>query len=187
MILPITVYGNPVLKKVASEVDKDYEGLQDLIFNMFETMHYAKGVGLAAPQVDLSLKLFVVDTNPFIDSEEYGGNKPLEQVFINAEILEFMGEDEVFNEGCLSVPDINENVIRKSMIRIRYQDENFEEHIENFDGIAARVIQHEYDHTMGKTFIDRLSGFKKTLLKGRLNDISTGRKCPFYKVKQNKK
>lgn len=187
MILPITVYGNPVLKKVASEVDKDYEGLQDLISNMFETMYYAKGVGLAAPQVDLSLNLFIVDTNPYIDSEEFGTNKPLKQVFINAEILEFMGEDEAFNEGCLSVPDINENVIRKSIIRVRYLDENFEEHIETFDGIVARVVQHEYDHMMGKVFIDRLSGFKKTLLRGKLNDISTGRKSPFYKVKQNKK
>ncbi|MDY0015721.1 MAG: peptide deformylase, partial [Bacteroidales bacterium] len=101
-------------------------------------------------------------------------------------ILEYMGEDTVFNEGCLSVPDINENVIRKSKIRIRYQDENFEEHTDVFDGIAARVIQHEYDHTMGKTFIDRISGLKKTLLKGKLNDISSGRKCPFYKVKQHK-
>ncbi|MDD3280464.1 MAG: peptide deformylase [Bacteroidales bacterium] len=186
MILPITVYGDPVLKKAAADIKKDYEGLQTLIENMYETMYYARGVGLAAPQVDLLLKLFIVDTTPFTDSEEYADDKPLKQVFINAEILEYMGEDTVFNEGCLSVPDINENVIRKSKIRIRYQDENFEEHTDVFDGIAARVIQHEYDHTMGKTFIDRISGLKKTLLKGKLNDISSGRKCPFYKVKQHK-
>ena len=185
MILPITVYGNPILKKEAALVPENYEGLQELIENMFETMYYARGVGLAAPQVDKSLKLFVVDTLPFIDDETT--EKPLKTVFINAEILEYSGEDAMFNEGCLSVPEINENVVRKSTIRIKYQDEKFVEHIQIFDGVAARVIQHEYDHTLGKTFIEKLSNLKKTLLKSKLNDISTGKKIPFYKVKPNKK
>ncbi|NLE63071.1 MAG: peptide deformylase [Bacteroidales bacterium] len=184
MVLPVTVYGNPILKKATSTVDKDFEGLQELIANMFETMYHANGVGLAAPQVDVSIKLFVVDTTPFID-EDFD-EKPLKAVFINAEILEFFGEDKVFNEGCLSVPEINENVVRKSKIRLRYQDENFVEHTQVFDGMAARVIQHEYDHTLGKVFVDRLSNLKKTLLKGKLNDISTGKKVPFYKIKLNK-
>ena len=187
MILPITVYGNPILKKEAAEVPRNYEGLQALIDNMFETMKHARGVGLAAPQVDLSLKLFVVDTHPFAEIDEDFNEEPLKAVFINAEILEFSGEDKSFNEGCLSVPDINENVIRKSIIRVRYQDENFVEHTQTFDGMAARVIQHEYDHTLGKTFVDRLSSLKRTLLRGKLNDISTGKKTTFYKVKPNKK
>ncbi len=185
MILPITVYGNPILKKEAAEVPKDYEGLKELIDNMYETMYYARGVGLAAPQIDLSLKLFIVDTSPFID-EDFE-EKPLKAVFINAEIIEFLGEEKSFNEGCLSVPDINENVVRKSIVRVRYQDENFVEHIKTFDGMAARVIQHEYDHILGKTFVDRLSNLKKTLLKGKLNDISKGKKTTFYKVKLHKK
>jgi len=185
MILPITVYGNPILKKEAAPVPDNLEGLQELIVNMFETMYYARGVGLAAPQIDRSLKLFVIDTTPFIDEDVE--EKALKAVFINAEILEYSGEDKSFNEGCLSVPEINENVIRKSSIRIRFQDENFKKHTEIFDGIAARVIQHEYDHTLGKTFIEKLSNLKKTLLKSKLNDISTGKKSPFYKVKPNKK
>ncbi|MDD2621484.1 MAG: peptide deformylase [Bacteroidales bacterium] len=185
MILPVTVYGNPILKKEASPVEKNYEGLQELIANMFETMYHANGLGLAAPQVDLSLKLFVVDTSPLID-EDFD-EEPFKAVFINAEILEFFGEDKVFNEGCLSVPEINENVVRKSKIRIKYQDEHFVEHTKVFEGLAARVIQHEYDHTLGKVFVERLSNLKKTLLKGKLNDIACGKKVPFYKIKPNKK
>lgn len=184
MILPITVYGNPILKKEADWIDENQEGIQELIANMFETMYHANGVGFAAPQVDYPLNLFIIDTTPMIDEESE--EKPLKAVFINAEIVEFSGEETSFNEGCLSVPDINENVIRKSVIKIHYQDENFVKHTTTFDGMAARVIQHEYDHIVGKTFIDRLPNIKKMLLKGKLNDISTGKKKTFYNTKLNK-
>lgn len=180
MILPITGYGHNSLRATTVEITKDYEGLSTLIENMFETMYKSNGVGLAAPQVDLAIRLFVIDTAPF---EESTGEKGVKKVVINPRIVEEFGDDFVFEEGCLSVPDIHENVVRKSKIRIQYYDENFEYHDEEIDGMQARVMQHEYDHLEGHTFIDRLSSLKKMVLKRRLNDIVEGRVHPAYKMK----
>jgi peptide deformylase len=185
MILPIIVYGDAILKKKTEEITADYPELQAIIANMYETMYNARGVGLAAPQVGFPISLFIIDSTEMED--ELSFDKAVKQVFINAEIIERIGEDCVYSEGCLSIPDIHENVIRKPKITIRYMDENFVEHTDTFEGMPARVIQHEYDHVLGITFIDRLSPLKKTLLKGKLSDISTGRKTTFYKTKSAKK
>ena len=184
MILPIVVYGDTVLKKKAENISSDYPQIQTIIDNMFETMYNARGVGLAAPQIGLTISLFMIDSTEMEDEESDAA--PVKQVFINAEIIERSGENCIFSEGCLSVPDIHENVVRKGQIVIRYMDEHFVEHTDTFEGMPARVIQHEYDHILGKTFIDHLSPLKKTLLKGKLNDISTGKKTTFYKTKSNK-
>ena len=184
MILPIVVYGDAVLKKKAENISSDYPNIQTIIENMFETMYNAKGVGLAAPQIGMPISLFVVDSEAMEDEDSDA--EPVKQVFINAEIIERGGENCVFSEGCLSVPDIHENVVRKEKIVIRYVDEHFVEHTDTYEGMPARVIQHEYDHILGKTFIDHLSPLKKTLLKGKLNDISIGKKTTFYKTKFNK-
>jgi peptide deformylase len=184
MILPVLVYGNPLLRKISQEITPNYPDIQSIISNMYETMYNAKGVGLAAPQVGLSICLFIIDTKEM--EEEKNKENAVKQTFINPEIIEFAGKNTVFSEGCLSVPEIHEDVIRKSKIIVRYQDENFVEHIGTFDGMPARVIQHEYDHLLGKTFVEYLSPLKKTLLKRKLNDILTGKKTPFYKTKSNK-
>ena len=184
MILPVLVYGDPVLKKKTENITSDYPDLQTIIANMFETMYNARGVGLAAPQIGLPISIFIIDTKEM--EEDENKDKAVKQTFINAEIIEFSGEDCTFSEGCLSVPDVHEDVRRKSQITIRYMDKDFVEHTDTFDGMPARVIQHEYDHTIGKTFIEYLSPLKKTLLKGKLNDISTGKKTTFYKTKSNK-
>jgi len=184
MILPVLVYGNPILRKNAEEISSDYPDIQAIINNMYETMYNAKGVGLAAPQVGLSICLFIIDTKEMED--EKNKENAVKQTFINPEIIEFVGENSVFSEGCLSVPEIHEDVTRKSKIIVRYQDENFVEHIKTFEGMPARVIQHEYDHLHGKIFIEYLSPLKKTLLKRKLNDISSGKTTPFYKTKSNK-
>jgi peptide deformylase len=184
MILPILVYGNPLLKKKSQEISSNYPDIQEIINNIYETMYNAKGVGLAAPQVGLSICLFIIDTKEM--EEEKNKENSVKQTFINPEIIEFAGENSVFSEGCLSVPEIHENVNRKSKITIRYQDENFIERTKTFEGMPARVIQHEYDHLHGKTFIECLSPLKKTLLKRKLNDISSGKTTPFYKTKSNK-
>jgi peptide deformylase len=184
MILPIVVYGDTLLKKKTEKIAADYPDLQILIKNMYETMYNAHGVGLAAPQIGLPISLFIIDSTPM--EEEDSKNPPVKQVFINAEIIQYDGQPCVYSEGCLSVPDIHENVLRKPIITIRYCDENFVEHTTVYDGMPSRVIQHEYDHTLGKTFIDYLSPLKKTLLKGKLNDIITGKKSTFYKTKINK-
>jgi peptide deformylase len=185
MILPIVVYGDAILKKETEKITSDYPQLQIIIANMYETMYNAKGVGLAAPQLGFPISLFVIDSAEM--EEEENLDKAVKQVFINAEIIERAGEDCSYSEGCLSIPDIHENVIRKSTIKIRYMDENFVEHVDIFEGMPARVIQHEYDHIIGITFVDRLSPLKKTLLKGKLNDISNGKKTAFYKTKSAKK
>jgi len=184
MILPIVVYGNPILKKETQNISSDYPGLQTIIENMFETMYNAKGVGLAAPQIGLPVSIFIIDSREM--EEESDKDKAVKQTFINAEIIEFIGEDCDFSEGCLSVPEIHENVTRKSKITVKYRDKDFIERVDTFEGMPARVIQHEYDHLLGKTFIEHLSSLKKTLLKRKLNDISTGRKTTFYKTKSNK-
>lgn len=185
MKLPIVAYGDPVLKKMGAEIEKEYPELQTLVANMFETMYHASGVGLAAAQVSLPIRLFVIDTG--VDDDKDTGFK---RVFINAKILEETGEEWPFNEGCLSIPDIRENIMRKPYIKVNYFDENFVEHTEDLEGMAARVVQHEYDHTEGKLFTDRISVLRKTMLKGKLENISKGNVETDYKMsfpKKNKK
>lgn len=179
MIYPIVAYGDPVLRKVGATVEKDYPQLKELIENMFETMYESHGVGLAAPQIGKAINLFIIDSSRFED-EKYPNVK---KVFINAEIIEETGEKWDFEEGCLSIPHIRENVKRHETLRIRYQDENFETHEETYDGIVARVIQHEYDHVKGIMFVDRLSELKKRLLKNKLINISKGGVRVDYKMR----
>ena len=188
MILPIVAYGDPVLRKVGEDIDKDYPKLSELISNMWETMYNASGVGLAAPQIGLPIRLFVVDTTPFSDDEDLSPEEQkqlngFKKVFINAQIEEETGADWPFNEGCLSIPDVREDVNRKERIRIKYLDENFKEHEETYDGLLARVIQHEYDHIEGILFTDKLSSLKKRLLKGRLANISKGKISVDYRMR----
>lgn len=188
MILPIVAYGDVVLRKKGKEIKKDYPKLNDLIDNMYETMYGAYGVGLAAPQIGLSIRLFLVDASPFADdeslsSEEQEHLKNFKRTFINAKILEEHGDEWAFNEGCLSIPDVREDVFRKPKIKIQYQDENFETHIEEYSGLVARIIQHEHDHTEGILFTDKLSTLKKRLIKGRLESISKGKVKVDYKMR----
>jgi peptide deformylase len=183
MIFPIIAYGDPILRKPCVAIDKNYPGLQQLIADMFETMRNAKGVGLAAPQIGRSIRLFVVDGSPFSEDGEYPDLKNFKKVFINPELLEEKGEEWKYNEGCLSIPKIREDVLRKPIIRIRYFDENFRENEETFSGIPARIIEHEYDHIEGKLFIDRISPLRRTLLKSRLNAIARGDVEVNYKMK----
>ena len=184
MILPITVYGNPILRKKAQPIPPDFEGLQELIKNMYETMYHAEGVGLAAPQVNKSVRLIVIDPSPFQEDEPE--LKDFKKVLINPEILEFSGEDFTFNEGCLSLPTIREDLVRPSKIRIKYQDENFDTHEEVWEGVVARVVQHEYDHLEGKLFVDHISPIRRRLLTGKLNAISKGKTQPEYRTIPNK-
>ena len=172
MILPVVAYGHPILKKVATPITPDFPSLQDFIRDMWDTMYVSDGVGLAAPQVGKSIRLFVIDASPF--SEKYPEAENFKQVFINAEIYREEGDDFSFNEGCLSFPGLREDIVRKPVIYIRYQDENFVQHDKKFEGVVARVIQHEYDHIEGIVFVDRLPSLKKMLLKRRLTDISKG-------------
>lgn len=181
MILPITVYGNPVLRKETEDIDKNYPNLPALIANMFETMHNADGVGLAAPQVGLNIRLFVIDLSCL--QEEHPEYKDYKRVMINPEMIEFFGEDVVMEEGCLSLPGISEKVTRKNSIRINYLDENFVEHEEVYSGYPARVIQHEYDHLEGHLFVDHISGIRRQLIRGKLTTISSGKINCRYKIK----
>jgi len=181
MILPIVLYGDPVLKKKTADVSPEMEELNELIENMFETMYAADGVGLAAPQIGRSLNLFIVDASPFAD--EYPEAKDFKKVFINAEIIEESGEDWLFNEGCLSFPALREEVVRKETVTIEYMDADFVLHESTFGGIVARIIQHEYDHVKGVVFVDRLSFLKKQMIKKRLLNISKGIVDASYKVK----
>lgn len=181
MILPIVAYGDPVLKTEAEEIDKDYPFLEDLIDNMFETMYNAEGVGLAAPQVGKSIRLFIVDASPFEDEEPK--LKDFKKVFINPIIIEEEGKAWNFNEGCLSIPGIREDVSRQPKITIEYFDRNFNLVEETIDGLAARVIQHEYDHVDGILFTDRINPLKRRLLKSRLNNISKGNVRVSYRMK----
>jgi len=188
MILPIVAYGDPVLKKRAAEITADYTDLQSLITNMYETMYGAYGVGLAAPQIGLSVRIFLVDTAPFAEDESYSEAerkvlKSFKKTFINPEILEESGEEWAFNEGCLSIPNVREDVLRKSEIKIRYQYENFETHTHEFNGLIARVIQHEYDHIEGVLFTDKVSSLKKRLLKSKLSSISKGKINVDYRMR----
>ena len=186
MILPVVAYGDPVLRAVAKDINKDHPALMELVGNMFETMYSASGVGLAAPQVGQSIRLFVIDASPF--SDEDPSLDGFKRVFINARILEESGEDWVFNEGCLSFPGLREDIVRKSIIRLRWLDEDFKEQEETFDGLRARVIQHEYDHIEGILFTDKISMLKKTLIKKKLQNIMDGKARPDYRMKfANKK
>ncbi|HET8885335.1 MAG TPA: peptide deformylase [Salinimicrobium sp.] len=180
MILPIVAYGDPVLKKKAKDIPEDFPHLKELLENMWETMYNAYGVGLAAPQVGLPIRLFVIDTSPFAEDEDLPEEereelKDMKKVFINAKITAEEGDEWAFNEGCLSIPDVREDVFRKSDITIEYLDENFEKKTENFSGLAARVIQHEYDHIEGILFTDKLSSLKKRLIKSKLTNIAKGK------------
>ncbi|WP_347924881.1 peptide deformylase [Pontimicrobium sp. SW4] len=188
MILPIIAYGDPVLRKKAKVVSLDYPNLEALIANMYETMYNAFGVGLAAPQVGLSIRIFLVDASPFAEDEELNEEertqlKNFKQTFINAKILEEEGDEWAFNEGCLSIPNVREDVFRKPKVKIQFQDENFETHIKEFNGILARVIQHEYDHIEGILFTDKISTLKKRLIKGKLSNISKGKTNVDYKMR----
>jgi len=188
MILPIVAYGDAVLRKKAKEIPEDYPLLGELTENMFETMYKASGVGLAGPQVGLPIRIFVIDATPFAEDEDLSPmeRKQLEgfkKVFINAKIEKEEGKEWPFNEGCLSIPDIREDIQRKPQITITYQDLEFNSYTETYDGLAARIIQHEYDHIEGVLFTDKLSSLKKRLLKSRLEKISKGKVSVDYKMR----
>ena len=188
MILPIVGYGDPVLRKVGEDISAEYPNLQELITNMYETMYNAYGVGLAAPQIGLAIRMFIIDTEPFSDSEdltkeEQDQLKGFKQTFINAKMLVEEGEEWAFNEGCLSIPEVREDVYRNEKITIEYFDENFNKKTESYDGLIARVIQHEYDHIEGILFTDKISSLKKTLIKKKLQNIMDGKARPDYRMK----
>lgn len=184
MILPIIAYGDTILRKRCDNINKDYPALKQLIADMFETMNNAKGVGLAAPQIGLSIRLFIVDASGFAeDNDKYKYLIGFRKVFINPVLLDESGKPWSYEEGCLSIPAIREKVERPEKAHIRFLDENFVEHIESFDGMKARVIQHEYDHIEGVLFVDHLNALKKKLIKRRLNDISAGNVNVNYKMK----
>lgn len=185
MILPIYVYGQPVLRKVAEDISPDYPDLKELIANMHETMDHAEGVGLAAPQIGLPIR--VVTINLDVLSEDFPEYKGFRKTYINAHILEVAGEEVSMDEGCLSLPGIHEPVKRGSKIRVKYLDENLEEHDEIVEGYLARVMQHEFDHLDGKMFIDHLSPLRKQMIKGKLNSMLKGKAHCTYKVKTVKK
>lgn len=188
MVLPIVAYGDSVLRKVCEPIQADYPQLKELIANMFDTMYSSNGVGLAAPQIGKPIRLFVIDTEPFSEDEDLSETEKeflskFKKVFINARIIEEKGEEWTFNEGCLSIPGVNEDVKRKETIVVEYQDEQFNTHQQTFSGLAARVIQHEYDHIEGILFTDKLSSFKKQLLKGKLTNISKGKVSVRYRMR----
>lgn len=184
MILPIYAYGQPVLKKVAATIAPDFEGLEQLIADMWETMYHAEGVGLAAPQVGMSVRLFVIDTLQLDKEEKKGDKEPgFKKVFLNAEMIDETGDRWTYEEGCLSIPRIRGDVERPNTIRLRYLDEQFAEHEEVFTGVNARVIQHEYDHIEGVLFTERLKPLKKRLIQRKLDDIRLGKVNTDYKMK----
>ena len=188
MILPIVAYGDPVLRKVADAIDAAYPDLEKLITNMKETMYNASGVGLAAPQIGKAIRLFLIDASPFAEDDDLSEEertvlKSFNRVFINPKILEEEGEEWIFNEGCLSIPDVREDVSRQPKITIEYQDENFTIHTETLEGLAARVFQHEYDHIEGILFTDKLSTLKKRIIKKKLENISKGKISADYRMR----
>lgn len=188
MILPIVAYGSPVLRKVAEEITPDYPQLDKLIEDMWETMYASNGVGLAAPQVNKNIRLFIMDSAQIFEHQEedekgqYPDEPGTKKVLINAHIKQLEGEDWAYNEGCLSIPKIREDVMRPQTVTVQYTDEHFQQHTETFTGITARIIQHEYDHIEGKLFIDYLKPLKKKMLQGKLNDISKGKIKVDYKM-----
>ncbi|MFI5196762.1 MAG: peptide deformylase [Chitinophagales bacterium] len=188
MILPVVAYGSPVLRKVCEAIAPDYPGLDKLIGDMWETLYNSNGVGLAAPQVNKPIRLFIVDTIQVVadfndeDKRKYPGEAPIKQVFINAQKIEDTGDMWAYNEGCLSIPKVREDIQRTRRVRIRYMDEHFAVHEGEFHGITARVIQHEHDHTEGKLFIDYLSQLKKRLIRKKLEDITAGKVKTDYRM-----
>ncbi|MBL7729128.1 MAG: peptide deformylase [Dinghuibacter sp.] len=191
MVLPIVAYGSEILRKVAVEIDRDYPGLEQLIADMWETMQGSNGVGLAAPQINRNIRLFVVDSEQIFrnmeeDDEPYPDEPGIRQVFINARVLETGGEMWPYNEGCLSIPKIREDVHRHETVTLSYLDEHFQPHVQTFNGVTGRIILHEYDHIEGKLFIDYLSPLKKRLLKRKLDDISRGAVRTDYRMVFNK-
>jgi peptide deformylase len=188
MILPIVAYGAPVLRQVAKEITPDYPNLDKFIADMWETLYASSGVGLAAPQVQKDIRLFVVDSMQLFANQEeedkgkYPDEPGFKKIFINAKITELNGEPWNYNEGCLSIPKIREDIMRPQSVTLEYVDENFQPHKETFNGITARIIQHEYDHIEGKLFIDYLKPFKRKLLQGKLADISKGKVKVDYKM-----
>ncbi len=187
MYLPIVGYGDPILRKQAQPITPDYPDLKQLIDDMFETMYTADGVGLAAPQIDRSIQLVVIGFRPYDEKTDTYGPEEERHVLINPEILEELGEKQYFNEGCLSLPDIHEDVLRPERIRLHWFDENFNEHTEEIDGMFARVAQHEIDHLNGKVFTDRLSPLRKTMVKRKLSEVAAGKVHPKYKMKRTSK
>lgn len=188
MIYPVVAYGDPVLRKKAKEVTPDYPNLEQIIENMWETMYDASGVGIAAPQVGMPLRIFVIDAAPFaddpdLDAREQEVLKGFKKVFLNAQVIEESGEEWAFNEGCLSIPNVREDVFRQEQVTIKYHDEHFNEHTETFTGLAARVVQHEYDHIEGVLFTDKISSLKKRLIKGKLANISKGKVRVDYRMR----
>ena len=183
MILPIVGFGAAVLRKKCVDITSEYPEFQTLLDNMWETMYNANGVGIAAPQINRGIRLFLIDTTPFVDDAEYSEEVILKKAFINAKIIEETGEKWVFNEGCLSIPDVREDVSRKSTVTIEYMDENFKKHTDTYDGLTARIIQHEYDHVDGILFTDKISALRKRMIKGKLMDISKGKVNAAYKMR----
>ena len=188
MVLPIVAYGDAVLRKKGKEITKDYPKLNDLIANMYETMYGAYGVGLAAPQIGLPIRLFIIDASPFaedevLSEEEREYLKDFKQTFINPKLINEEGNEWAFNEGCLSIPDIREDVFRQPKITLEYFDEDFKKHKKEFEGLAARIIQHEYDHIEGILFTDKISTLKKRLIKAKLNNISKGKINVDYRMR----
>lgn len=188
MILPVVAYGSPILRKVCDDITPEYPDLNKFIADMWETLYNSNGVGLAAPQVNKAIRVFLVDTVQIVedfddeDKRKYPNEKPIKQIFINAHKIEDVGELWPYNEGCLSIPKVREDIQRTRRVRMRYLDENFVEHEQEFDGITARVIQHEYDHIEGKLFIDYLSQLKRRLIKKKLDDISAGKVRMDYRM-----
>jgi peptide deformylase len=188
MILPIVAYGNPVLRKVGRDIDANYPQLDKLIEDMWETMYASNGVGLAAPQINKDIRLFVMDSKQIFDNQEedekgrYPDEPGIKQVFLNAHIKELNGEEWAYNEGCLSIPKIREDVMRNETVTISYVDEKFVPYEKTFNGITARIILHEYDHIEGKLFIDYLKPLKKKMLRGKLEDIKKGKVRADYKM-----
>jgi peptide deformylase len=191
MTLPIVAYGAAVLRKVSEPINADYPNLTKLIEDMWETMYDSNGVGLAAPQINRAIRLFVMDSKQIFENAEAGDETypdapGIKAVFINAEIIELSGNEWVYNEGCLSIPKIREDVLRHEKVTMKYMDENFMEHTTTFDGMTARIILHEYDHIEGKLFIDYIKPLRKKMLQGKLNDIHKGKVRVDYKMTQIK-
>ncbi len=188
MILPIVAYGSPILRKISHAIDAHYPGLEKLVADMWETLYNSNGVGLAAPQINKDIRLFVIDTEQIFENQEpnekgqYPDEPGYKGVFINAHIITLGGNEWSYNEGCLSIPKIREDIIRMETVTLEFMDENFVQHSQTFIGVTARVILHEYDHTEGKLFIDYIKPLKRTLMKRKLDDISKGKVNVDYRM-----
>ena len=188
MVLPIVAYGSPILRVMCKDISQDYPDLKKLIDDMWETMYASNGVGLAAPQVNKDIRLFIVDSQQIFNNlepdekEKFPDDPGIKQIFLNAHIEEVNGEKWSYNEGCLSIPKIREDIFRNENVTLRFLDENFKPHVESYRGITARVVLHEYDHIEGKLFIDYLTPLKRKLMKGKLDDISKGKVNVDYKM-----